>query len=146
MGIFSRRPATVVADAAWQPDGQVITCSSRGMNDASAAAGEAHGAAFTLASAPGATITIWCYAMFAPPDMDGYFRVGYRCDYARDILPVPGHEPWTYSKYDEDGEFLGTLEEADAAARETAELLATTRRDGPSEDDPQFFDWDGAPV
>lgn len=147
MGIFTRRRAAAARayDEGWQPGGSgVATILTRWLGDDGCAAEHAYGVTFTLASAPGATITAWFYATFAAPDDPGDFQVGWRCDYAFDS--GGRRKPWRHTAYGmDDPDFYDDLSHAEATARWEAETLAATRREGPSIDDPSFLDWDGVP-
>jgi hypothetical protein len=131
------------ADEGWQPDGTgMATYDGADMDDQGCAGDYAYGASFTLASAPAASITMYVYPVYGPPDTPDTFVIGYRCDYEIEGGAEGG--PWSYTAYDEDGEFYSDLDECDAACEDWARSLATTPRTGPSEDDLQLFDWDGA--
>lgn len=118
------------------------------MDDPSFAGEHAYGATFYLEAVPGASITIWAYPIGAPPDMPGCYQIGYRCEYRYET--GGDHEPWVLPAYSEDPEFYDDLSRCDETARETAQIMARTRRDGPqdspAEDWELFLDWDGVPA
>jgi hypothetical protein len=148
MGLFNRQRSVAVETdcAVWQPvSSQIDTVPGCEMDDQGCAGDYAYGARFALASAPGATITVWCYPVYGPLDMLGTYQIGYRRDYHFD--PGAGL-PWHASDYDGDAEFYESLDECAAVARECAVTLAVTRRDGLTsdpDDNNLFFEWDGVP-
>jgi hypothetical protein len=140
------------ADCPHEPGGDVTAvavaaCGSYEMDDDYSRAGdEAWGVTFTLASAPGATITIWAYATYGPSDVPGSFHIGYRAEYAH---PGAGHVPGTDVSYDYDPEFFFDLGECETACRDVAQIMTLPRLgppDGPAADWELLLDWDGVPT
>jgi hypothetical protein len=149
MGIFTRPPRVVPDDPCWQPAGSTVALGfADQMGDDDWAAELAYRVTFTLESAPDAAITAWFYAAFAEPiEAEGrreeFFAIRWRSDFTFGGTALTS-APWTRTAYGTgDGELYGTPAEAEDAARQEAEALATSRRDGPSDDDYGFFDWDG---
>jgi hypothetical protein len=141
---FARRQKAQLADAVWRPEpGGILCAHGDRMDDDGCIGDQAYGARFCLESAPSARLTIWAYATFAAPDAPADWSFGYRCEYRYD--DGSGRDPWTWAQYDSDPDFFDSPVAADVAAREAAEQLASTRRDGPADDDLGFFDWDGVP-
>lgn len=149
--LFSRGGSAVTDEewAVWQPTGDEPDITPAYLMDDDGCAGEnAYGVTFTLADAPGATITIWTYPCYGPADVPDSFVIGYRCEYRFDS--GSDSEPWTSYEYTDDAEWYWTLDDCDAACQEDARNMATTDRsqpdDGPSPEWEQLFDWDGVPL
>lgn len=134
----------------WQPDGSGILAADPadlrdGAGDCDAVTTGAYGARFMLAIAPGATITIWAYAIWdtseeAGPDGPAGYQVTLCAEYRRPGGALDG------VSFDTEPEFFDSPDAAATRARETAEFLATTPRIGLSFNDLQLFDWDGVPI
>lgn len=120
----------------------VTACGSYEMDDDGAAGDQAWGVSFTLASAPGVTLTIWAYPSYWRDP--GAFNVGYRCEYRYDTAA----ESTTAVQYDYDRFVFADLGECEKACRTSAQTMVWSRNrygDGDLPAYAGFFDWDGVP-
>ena len=151
MGIFSRSQGTEIdLRESWQPDGSGVLAGdpadlADGLGDCDAVTTDAYGARFTLGIAPGATTTIWVYAIWDTSDETEYEGPeGYQVSYCAEYRTADG--ALTGFSFELDPDFYGSPDAAAGAAEEIARILATSPRTGPSSHDLQLFDWDGVPA
>jgi hypothetical protein len=149
MGLFTKRRPAV---AAWQPEdeAEAEVYPAAEVEDQGCAGPASYGVRFYSTDAPDAVITIWAYACHSG---HGGYDVGYCCEFRAG--------DWTYRQYDAFDQLYDDLDDADAAARSNAALLAypgpcpARPRTIPSEMRESaaelfdlmadWFDWDGEP-
>lgn len=151
MGLLGFARRRTVAE--WLPgSGEVAVAPAWLMADGRCVGTEAnaYGARLRLASAPGASLTIWAYAVPGGGSAERSFITGYRIDYES---AYGGAEPWTLTEYHAEpyySEWYETPEAASEGARHNAGQLAVngsraTGLDVSPTAVSEWFGWDGEP-